>query len=57
MILIVDYQASNLNSIINILDKLEISDQEYSNILKMKNRNFRDYKTYYTYFLHYLHPN
>ena len=38
-----------------ILNKLEISDEEYLEILKNKNKNFRNYITYYT-FLKYFKP-
>ena len=32
-----------------ILSKLDISKEEYSEVLKIKNKNFRNYTTYYTY--------
>ena len=33
-----------------ILDKLDISDNEFNKILQDKNRNFKNFKTYYNYF-------
>ena len=30
-----------------ILDKLDIKENEFSEILNKKNKNFRNYKTYY----------
>jgi N-acetyl sugar amidotransferase len=33
-----------------ILDKLDIKENEFSEILNKKNKNFRNYKTYYGYF-------
>ncbi len=39
-----------------ILDKLEISKDEFETILKMKNKNFRNFKTYYNFFKYFKLP-
>ncbi len=33
-----------------ILEKLDLSKEEFDRIMKMKNKNFRDFKTYYNFF-------
>lgn len=33
-----------------ILEKLDLSKEEFDNIMKMKNKNFRNFKTYYNFF-------
>lgn len=39
-----------------ILDKLDISKDEFHNIMNMKNKNFRNYKTYYNFFKYFKIP-
>ena len=39
-----------------ILDKLDISKNEFHNIMKMKNKNFRNFKTYYNFFRYFKFP-
>ena len=39
-----------------ILDKLDISKEEFENIMKMENKNFRNFKTYYNFFKYFKIP-
>ena len=39
-----------------ILDKLDISKEEFENIMKMDNKNFRNFKTYYNFFKYFKIP-
>ena len=39
-----------------ILDKLDISKEEFENIMKMDNKNFRNFKTYYNFFKYFKFP-
>ena len=39
-----------------ILDKLDISKEEFENIMKMENKNFRNFKTYYNLFKYFKIP-
>jgi len=39
-----------------ILDKLDISKDEFETIMKMKNKNFRNFKTYYNFFKYFKFP-
>ena len=39
-----------------ILDKLDLSKDEFENIMKMKNKNFRNFKTYYNIFKYFKLP-
>ncbi len=39
-----------------ILDKLDLSQKEFENIMKMKNKNFRNFKTYYNIFKYFKIP-
>lgn len=39
-----------------ILDKLDLSQEEFENIMKMKNKNFRNFKTYYNIFKYFKIP-
>ena len=39
-----------------ILDKLDLSKNEFETIMKMKNKNFRNFKTYYNFFKHFKIP-
>ena len=39
-----------------ILDKLDLSKNEFEAILKMKNKNFRNFKTYYNFFKYFKLP-
>ncbi len=39
-----------------ILDKLDLSKNEFEAIMKMKNKNFRNFKTYYNFFKHFKFP-
>ncbi len=39
-----------------ILDKLELSQDEFESIMKMKNKNFRNFKTYYNFFKYFKLP-
>ena len=39
-----------------ILDKLDLSQKEFENIMKMKNKNFRNFKTYYNFFKYFKIP-
>jgi len=39
-----------------ILDKLDISQEEFKKIMSMRNKNFRDFNTYYNYFRYFKIP-
>ena len=39
-----------------VLDKLDISQEEFKKIMSMKNKNFRDFNTYYNYFRYFKIP-
>ena len=39
-----------------ILDKLDLSSEEFENIMQMKNKNFRNFKTYYNFFKYFKFP-
>ncbi len=39
-----------------ILDKLDLSSEEFENIMQMKNKNFRNFKTYYNFFKYFKLP-
>ena len=44
------YEKFDKNSIDFVLKKLNITSQEFENIMNKKNKNFLDYKSYYPYF-------